>query len=200
MGRTTRDVSRPGFVADPNSISRNTGRTVDWPDLPASRENDDGDLELTAGLAVSFTPNGLIPRADTEFALTNLTTDGTGTATATTDGDHNYEVGDTVTVTGTSNYDGTYEVTAVPSSNEFSYDLGADPADEGSGTSFIEAKGLLASNAEENSRVDSLSGYGVIVGGVIYETLLPESLTAAVKSELQDHSTGFAFETYEDTR
>lgn len=199
MGRTTRDVSRPGFVADPSSVAQNGGRTIDWDDVPASRENSDGDKELTAGMPMSFTPNGLIPRPDTEFSISNLTAT-SGTVTVTTGSDHNYEVGDEVTISGTSNYDGTFEVTAVPSSNTFEYELGSTPADEGSGTVVIEARGLLYANAEENSKTDSLSGYGVIVGGVVYENLLPVSLTDTYKSELQDHGTGFSYESYQDTR
>jgi hypothetical protein len=44
---------------------------------------------------------------------------------------------------------------------------GANPA----ATEFA----LLASGAYENSKVAAISGYGTIVGGVIYENLLPDS-------------------------
>ena len=68
------------------------------------------------------------------------------------------------------------------------------------------AIGILADSAQENLRSDSLSGYGVIVGGVLYENLLPDAsgtpkvLTGAVKTELNTNGTGFAFEQYGDSR
>jgi len=141
----------------------------------------------------------MIPRPDTEFSLSNLTESG-GTATVTTSNDHNYEVDDEVTITGTSNYNGTYTVTAVPASNKFEFSISGSPADEGSGTAFLEAKGLIRTNAIDGEDSHSLSGYGVIVGGVVYGNLLPVSLSDTHKSELQSHGTGFVFETYEDDR
>lgn len=199
MGRTTRNANRPGFVSDWNSVSQNGGRTVDWDDVPASRENADGDKEIPAGMPMSFAEHGLIPRPDTEFSISNLTAS-SGTVTATTASDHNYEVGDVVTISGTSNYDGTFEVTAVPASDQFEYDLGSTPADESTGTVVIEAKGILLTNAIDGEETHSLSGYGLVVGGVIYENLLPIQLSDTLKSELQDHGTGFVFEVYFDSR
>jgi len=199
MGRTTRNASRPGLIANDSSIDLNSGRTVDWANVPTSRENADGDKEITAGMPMSFSANGMIPRSDTEFSLSNLTESG-GTATATTSNDHNYEVGDEVTISGTTNYDGTYEITAVPSATTFEFSISGSPADESSGTVVIEANGLIRTNAIEGEPSHSLSGYGVVVGGVVYGNLLPVSLTDTYKSELQDHGSGFVFETYEDNR
>lgn len=70
------------------------------------------------------------------------------------------------------------------------------------------ATGILETPAEENSAVDSLSGYGVIVGGVLYENNLPDAtgspavLPTAYKNELQAAGVGmgFGFEQYGDTR
>ena len=70
------------------------------------------------------------------------------------------------------------------------------------------AVGLLEGDAVENELVDSLSGYGLIVGGVVYENLLPDAtggppavLASAVKTELQTNCPrGFQFEVYQDTR
>jgi hypothetical protein len=71
--------------------------------------------------------------------------------------------------------------------------------------------GFLETNAIENDVTASKSGYGVIIGGVLYENLLPDAtggttgtLTAAYKTELSNAtnppSTGFAFEQYADNR
>jgi hypothetical protein len=69
------------------------------------------------------------------------------------------------------------------------------------------AIGLLASDAIEDDRSAALSGYGVIIGGVVYENLLPDAtggpppvLAAAIKTELNASGTGFVFEMYGDDR
>lgn len=68
------------------------------------------------------------------------------------------------------------------------------------------ASGLLATTAIEGDRSAALSGYGVMVGGVIYEALLPDSsgspkvLAAAIKTELGASACTFKFERYEDNR
>jgi hypothetical protein len=70
------------------------------------------------------------------------------------------------------------------------------------------AVGLLEGDAVEGSLDDSLSGYGLLVGGVVYENLLPDAtggppavLASAVKTELQANCPmGWQFEVYQDTR
>lgn len=60
--------------------------------------------------------------------------------------------------------------------------------------------GLIETNAIEDDRSAALSGYGVVVGGVVYTELLPEELEAEDLEELAEVGTGFAFETYSDSR
>lgn len=62
-----------------------------------------------------------------------------------------------------------------------------------------EAIGLLWSTAAENSDTDALSGHGIIVGGVIFENLLPETITS-YKTELETNGTSFVWATYSDSR
>jgi len=70
------------------------------------------------------------------------------------------------------------------------------------------AVGLLATDAVQDDPAAPLSGYGLIKGGIIYETLLPDAsgspptLAAAIKTELQAAgvSTGFVFVAYSDAR
>ena len=77
------------------------------------------------------------------------------------------------------------------------------PRDTGAGDTAV---GLLATTASEKkaSDHDSLSGYGFIIGGVVYEDLLPNPAGAdmsTVKTELQDASDyGFEFVGYSDDR
>lgn len=77
----------------------------------------------------------------------------------------------------------------------------------GTAASTNPATCILATNANQNSRTDSRSGYGVILGGVLYDNLLPDAtgipaaLPAAVKTELQvaGVGTGFSFLRYTDS-
>jgi hypothetical protein len=68
------------------------------------------------------------------------------------------------------------------------------------------AVGILATNAVEGDRADSYSGYGMYIGGVVYEALLPDStgspktLPAAMKTELNTAGCTFKYRTYEDNR
>lgn len=63
------------------------------------------------------------------------------------------------------------------------------------------AIGLLETMAIEGDPAASLSGYGVIIGGSVYQNLLAGGTPdAATKSELNAAGTGFAFQTYADTR
>ena len=57
----------------------------------------------------------------------------------------------------------------------------------------------LAARRRENSTTDALTGYGLIVGGVIYETLLPETITS-YKTELDTNGLGWVWLTYADGR
>lgn len=69
-----------------------------------------------------------------------------------------------------------------------------------------EAIGFLASDADENSRSDAKSGYGIVIGNTtIWENLCPDSdsagdLPAAYKTELKANGVGFVFEDWSDTR
>lgn len=68
------------------------------------------------------------------------------------------------------------------------------------------AVGLIETTAIENDSNAALTGYGLIVGGVINENLLPDAtgtprvLAAAVKTELANAGTGFSWRQYSDGR
>lgn len=63
--------------------------------------------------------------------------------------------------------------------------------------------GLLKTEAYEDNESHSLSGYGLYVGGGVYENLLPDqvagALPAALKTSLQALGAGFYFGAYEDS-
>jgi hypothetical protein len=68
------------------------------------------------------------------------------------------------------------------------------------------AVGLLATNAVEGETHAALSGYGLIVGGVIYENFIPGAsgdpltLDQDIKDELAAAGTGFSWRQYTDDR
>lgn len=68
------------------------------------------------------------------------------------------------------------------------------------------AVGILETDAVEGQEHHALSGYGMLIGGALYEALLPQSsgtprvLAAAIKTELNAAGTGFAFIKYSDLR
>lgn len=65
MGRTTTTVGTPSFIADPASITRSTGRQVDWENVDAAFLNaTTGKIELPAGLRVYEQADGKIVDVD----------------------------------------------------------------------------------------------------------------------------------------
>lgn len=66
--------------------------------------------------------------------------------------------------------------------------------------------GLIYSDATQGSLTDASTGYGMVVGGYVFENLLPEAtgspkvITAAQKAALALCGPGFVYEQYEDTR
>lgn len=138
--QTSYNISRPDFVVDIASVTRNSGRQIDWANVAAGYVNAlTGKKELPAGTVIgeALSTNGKIsPRA----ATTNPAT------------------------------------------------------------------GILETRAIEGADAHALTGYGVLVGGMIYENLLPDAtgtpkqLTNAVKTELNAAGVGFAFEQYGDSR
>ncbi len=135
--RERHDVSRPPFVADWDSVSRDTGHTMDWDAVPDSFKLPDGRKHVPAGTRVGF--NGADGRMYPRVVTDNP------------------------------------------------------------------AKAILATPATEGSTSENRSSYGVILGGVIYENLLPGAtgtpkvIPTAEKTELAAAGTGFAFVQYRDS-
>lgn len=204
MGRETFQIARPGFIADADSIARNTGRTIDFARVPDSYKNADGNKVVPGSTVLSLLGSGkVVPRKSTKKTITNLTEDG-GTAVATSAA-HGYEVGDTVeiidaTVTA---YNGTKVITAV-TENTYSFAQTGTPADDAGGaTSFIKANSILLTDAVENSKNAPVNGQGVVLGGVLYENLMAENADddfETFKAELKEAGTGYVFDTYSDSR
>ncbi len=63
------------------------------------------------------------------------------------------------------------------------------------------AEGLLASEANEDSRAEALSGYGLITATAVWENLLPGGApSGGTKTALVNGGCLFTYHTYEDDR
>lgn len=137
MGRTTANISTPGFVVDNNSMRSNSGRQIDWDGVDDSRiDAASGKKVIPAGAAMSVSTNDatkIVPSADT---------DATGNAI-----------------------------------------------------------GLLKTTAIEDDPSAALSGYGVYIGGVVFEDLTPDGIDGsnAFKSELATSGCTFQWEAFADS-
>lgn len=203
MGRVEHTVSRPSFIADPNSITRNQGRQANWAQTPDSYKDANGNKVIKPGTIVSMKGGGFIPRKNASQSITGITRS-SQTATATKVA-HGYQNGDVVTISGATQteYNGDFIIT-VTGADTFTFTVAGSPATPATGTIIATSKaiGILESYAHQNSQVDAKTGYGIIIGGVVFGNQLTDSGEgdfAAWKTELQSAGTGFAFETYQNT-
>jgi hypothetical protein len=216
-GRVITHLSTPPFIADPHSITRKTGRQIDWDNIDDSyRETaaETATIALSASAAADATTiavdalpvrlpdNTLLDFGGKKFArvngaaeagATSVTVDALATALADTDA-------------------ATFVVRAARGSKVLPAGL---VVGETAGAGKLRprvvtsnpADGILETSAREDDRSASLSGYGVINGGYLYENLLPDAtggppatLAAQIKTELRSDGRTFSFEAYGDSR
>ncbi len=206
MGWNTAYVSSPAFVVDWNSIDRNTGRQIDWTRVPESyragaaytvKANgaalaaavaitvDPLPIALPVGTRLDFTGAGefAILTAPAALGATSLTVEALDAGIEDND-EATYLVSNSnkkVIPAGT--------VMCIIAANNKMVPRVARPGSE-------EAMGLLLATASEGD--EGLTGYGVVIGGVIYENLLPETITS-YKTELETNGTSWAWQTYADS-
>lgn len=206
--KTTVYGSMPGFVADPESIDRNTGRQIDWAKVPESYKAGTRYTITTsaqanaAATSISVTALPVALPVGTvldfsgagEFAILTAAAAAGATSLTVEALDAQIESGDTATYLISESNDKVIPAGTVMCELSTGYVVprAARPGSE-------EAIGLLWSTATQNENSAALSGYGIIVGGVIYETLLPETITS-YKSELASAGTGFVWSAYSDSR
>lgn len=209
---TSSNAAQPGFIVDRNAMDLNSGRQIDWTNVPSSYQNADGKKLLKAGTAVVERASGkVVPYAGSGSATTLtsvVVASNVATATKTA---HGYSVGETVTISGAnlSYVNGRVVIATVPTANTFTYAaVGADATATGTIVATRAAVGLLVSNALEGDTQAAMTGYGIYIGGVVYENLLPDAsgtpkvLSTALKTDLQyaGNTTGWAFVAYADSR
>lgn len=207
MALTTTTISGPTPIVDRQSVDHGPGKQVDWALVPTSEQDAEGNKRIDAYKAMSMRGNGKVsPRIHTKFTIPagGLTRSGS-TATVDQGAAHSYVTGDIVTIAGAdqSEYNGDHTIT-VTGANTYTFSVTGTPATPATGTitSHIKAYSLLASNANENSKTDAISGYGMIKAGSFWQNLLPdgaEADIATIITELQTQG-DFRFYTYADDR
>lgn len=206
MGWEERNVGSPGFVVDINSIDRNTGRQIDWNVVPDSYK---------AGVRYTITaPDGAAQGA-TSIGVTALTVAlplGTmlkfGTAEFAQLTQYAEVGAEDIYVEALPNAieSGDTAPYLLSESNEKVIPAGTVMCELANGKivpraarpGSEQAIGILWSTASQHSKVAAKTGHGVIVGGVIFENLLPETITS-YKTELETNGTSWVWETYADS-
>lgn len=210
---TKNQNSRPGFIADHGSIVRGDGRQIDWSRVPDSfkagkrytittsaQANAAATAIAVLPLTVALPVGTILQFGSDEFAQLTAPAAVGGVSLTTAPLAAQIESGDTATY-------------LISQSGKKVIPAGTIMATLSSGlmiprsavTGSETATCLLASNAEEGAGHNALSGFGEILGGAIYETLLPDFGAGALstwKTELQAAGvgTGFAWRTYADSR
>lgn len=207
---TSHDVSRPPFVADWDSVDRDTGHTIDWDSVGEEyRTTPGGTVEVAANALADATSVDVLPLPIDLASGTVLAFGGDKYATLTAAANAGEE-SITVAALVTALADG--DTALVKGSGLKVIPAGTRMGDAGTNGRIYPrvdttnpAKMILATPATEPNGTSNVRGYGVILGGVIYENLLPGAagdpkvILTAEKTELAAAGTGFSFKQYRDS-
>ncbi len=210
--QATTYTSKPMFIADYESIDLyGTGGQIDWARVPDTYRTGSSITVTTtaaaAALATSIAvtsltaaiPSGTILDFTGPGELARLTADAAvGATTLTVEPlDAAIESGDTATF-----YTTTRGPKAVKAGTVLSQLTGGKFVPRVARPGTEPAIGVLISTAIEGERTAALSGYGIIIGGVLYGNLLtganPEG-AATYLTELNANGTGWVLQTYADS-
>lgn len=208
--RTDYHMSGLPFVVDPHNTPRDNGHQIDWANV-GERYRDTAGGTITVGVGGAAADATTVPVTALPVALPSGTTldfGGKKFATLTADaavGATSITVralataliaGDVATKAGTGKKRlpaGTVVGTLLGSGKISPRVVTTNPA-----------VGIMATAAVEDEPFAAATGYGIFLGGVFYENLLPDAsagtLASAIKTELNANGTGFAFRTYTDNR
>lgn len=208
--RTEQSIGAPPFVVDRSSTVRDTGRQIDWDLLTPKYRRGAFKVVLNGAVAADATSVTVDP-LEKPLRKGDLIQFGADEYLTLTEA---AEAGDT-----------TLQVEAVTTALEdndegwVGHDRGGYFIKAGTvmdllasgkvvpselGTAGVTAFGILISNAEEDSRTDALSGYGVFRGGIFWENLLPEAsgspavISSDWKTELLARGGMWQFDQYSD--
>lgn len=204
MGLTNYTLSRARAIADESSLERLPGAQIDWSVITADA---DGAKRVKAGTVVSRTAAGKVQPRAYQQSITSVVV-AANVATATKNG-HGYSVGEQLYISGGSlaYANGLVVVATVPDASTFTYAAtGANASATGTIVASRVATEILETDATDQNLAESYSGYGSLVGGILFENLLPDAsgtpkvLPAQYKTELKNAGATFKFVQYADTR
>jgi hypothetical protein len=208
---TTTEFTRPPFVADWESINRDTGHTIDWANVGERYRSTPGQIVKMAAAALADATSLTVDAI--EFPITSgtliyfgelgetvrVTADAAaGATTLAVEADHTaIEDNDEGTISGSG-----YKV--IPAGTRMG-DAGTNGRIYPRVETSNPAKMILMTNARENAENGSRDSYGVARAGVLYENLLPGAagtppvILAAEKTELAAAGAFFTFVQYRDS-
>lgn len=198
------NLTRVRAVVDESSLERTPGGQINWAVLTAES---DGAKRAKGGLVVSRRADGqLEPRSYSQTLTSVVVSSNVATATKTA---HGYSVGEQVYISGSNlaYANGVKTIASVPTADTFTYDAtGSNATATGTIIASRVATEILETDATDKNLSEALSGYGTLVGGVLYENLLPDAtgtpkvLPAQYKTELINAGCTFKFRQYADDR
>lgn len=204
MALTSYSLSRVRPVVDESSLERTPGAQIDWSVITADA---DGAKRLKAGAVLSRMASGKAQPRSYALTLTSVAV-ASNVATATK-ASHGYSVGEQLYISGSSlSYaNGLITIATVPTANTFTYTAtGSDATATGTIIASRVATEILDTDATDLNYAESYTGYGSLVGGVLFESLLPDAtgtpkvLPTQYKTELKNAGCTFKFQQYADTR
>lgn len=219
MSWTDYTVSTAGFIVDHGSVDRDTGRQIDWANVPDTFKgatsytvtlNDaaaaEGDTSITVEALPVAIPAGTVldfgeHSVDTVQMLAKTTAAAASGATSLTVEPLGHGIEDDATATYTTPT--TRDKKHIPAGTFMAELSGGKIIPRSAVTGAETAIGLLATNATEDAAYNAKTGFGLLCGGVFYDNLLPDyghANLATWKTELDAAGTGVSWRTYADNR
>lgn len=204
MSLTSYSLTRVRPVLDESSLERTTGVQIDWASITADA---DGAKRVKAGAVMSRMASGKVQPRSYALTLTSVVV-ASNVATATK-ASHGFSVGEQLYISGGSlaYANGLITIASVPTANTFTYTAtGSDATATGTIVASRVATEILDTDATDINSGESYSGYGSLVGGVLYANLLPDAtgtpkvLPAQYVTELKNAGCTFKFGQYADSR
>lgn len=202
---------RPSFIVDHQSADFDNGHQIDWASVGEEYKEDRGGNVVADGtnaqgavalgveaLAFAIPANTALRFGTDEFAYVTVAAAAGATSLTVQALVNAIEDGDIAV------YRGSGYKTLLPGTV---MGIASDGTMYPRVASTNPADGLLATHAYENSTTAALSGYGLCIGAIVYENLLPDAtggppatLAGAIKTELASNTKGFVYRTYSDDR
>lgn len=207
--RTDYNLSGLPFVVDPHNTPRDNGHQIDWANVGEQYRDTGGIVTVGTGgagadattvpvvaLPVALPSGAVLDFGGKKFATLTAAADEGATSITVRALATALVAGDVATKSGTGKK-------KLPAGTAIGTLLG-DGKISPRVVTTNPAVGLLATAAVEGEEFAAATGYGIFIGGVFYENMLPDAvsgtLPSAIKTELNANGTGFAFRTYSDDR